>query len=86
LGVGAVGVKEGKKLEICNSDGTLSAANMGEDARRSLGITRRMSLTWEESMKAFGSDDLLRNVLGEELVDKYMAVNEVSYRRGGSVA
>ena len=34
-------------------------------------------------MKAFGSGGLLGNVLGEELVDKYMAVNEVSYGAGG---
>ena len=58
---------------------------MGEDARRWLGITRRISPTWEKSMKAFGSGGLLGNVLGEELVDKYMAVNEVSYRYGGFV-
>ena len=78
-------MKEGKQLELCNSDGILSVANTGEDARRSLGITRRMSLTWEESTKAFRSDDPLRNVLGEELVDKYMAVDEVSYRCQGFV-
>jgi glutamine synthetase len=51
---------------------------MGEEKRRMLGITKRMSLTWEESMKAFGSDALLRNILGGELVDKYLAVSEVS--------
>jgi glutamine synthetase len=80
LGAGTVGVKEGRKLELRNCDGPVSAANMGEEARRSLGITKRMSLTWEESMKAFGSDELLRRILGEELVDKYLAVSETLAR------
>jgi glutamine synthetase len=80
LGVGTVGVKEGKALEVLNADGPVSAANMGEEKRRKLGITKRMPLTWEESMKAFGSDELLRKLLGGELIDKYLAVSEVSPR------
>ena len=79
-----MGVKEGKKLEVLNSDGPVSAANMGEEKRRTFGITKRMSLTWEESMKAFGSDALLRKILGGELVDKYLAVSEVSSRIVGT--
>ena len=86
LGAGTVGVKEGRKLELRNCDGPVSAANMGEEARRSLGITKRMSLTWEESMKAFGSDELLRRILGEELIDKYLAVSEVSCTSGVLIA
>ena len=31
-------------------------------------------------MKAFGSDELLKDILGDELVDKYLAVSEVSSR------
>jgi glutamine synthetase len=79
LGVGTVGVRDGKKLEVHNSDGPVSAANMGEEARRALGITKRMSLTWEESMQVFGSDELIKKILGNELVGKYLAVSEVSH-------
>jgi glutamine synthetase len=80
LGAGTVGVKEGRKLQVLNSDGPISAANMGEEKRRKYGITKRMPLSWEESMKAFGSDELLKDILGDELVDKYLAVSEVSSR------
>jgi glutamine synthetase len=80
LGAGTVGVKEGRKLQVLNADGPISAANMGEEKRRKYGITKRMPLSWEESMKAFGSDELLKDILGDELVDKYLAVSEVSSR------
>jgi len=80
LGAGTVGVKEGKKLQVLNSDGPISAANMGEEKRRKYGITKRMPLSWEESMKAFGSDELLKDILGDELVDKYLAVSETLAR------
>jgi glutamine synthetase len=80
LGAGTVGVKEGRKLQVLNADGPISAANMGEEKRRKYGIAKRMPLSWEESMKAFGSDELLKDILGDELVDKYLAVSEVSSR------
>jgi glutamine synthetase len=73
------GIKEGRKLEVLNSDGPLSAANMGEENRKKLGITERMPLSWKESMGAFSSDELLRHILGRELIDKYLAVSEVSF-------
>jgi len=72
-----VGVKEGKKLQLDNCD-IQTAAHLGEAGRKALGITQRMSLTWEESMKAFGADEVMRSVLGGELVDNYLAVNEAS--------
>lgn len=77
LGAGSVGVKEGQKLRMGNCDGQ-TAANMGEAGRKALGITQRMSLTWEESRKAFGADEVVRSVLGNEMVDTYLAVNEAS--------
>jgi len=75
LGAGSVGVKEGKKLQLDNCD-IQTAAHLGEAGRKALGITQRMSLTWEESRKAFGADEVVRSVLGGELVDNYLAVNE----------
>jgi glutamine synthetase len=77
--VGTVGVKDGKKLEVINSDGPVSAANMGEETRRTFGITKRMPLTKEESIREFISDGVLRSVLGAELTDKYISVNKVSF-------
>ena len=85
LGSGTAGVVEGKKLELRNSDGPISAANMGEEARRKLGITKRMPLTWEESIKAFKSDELLKKILGSEVVDMYLSVNEVSCTSGAPI-
>lgn len=77
LGAGSVGVKEGHKLRIGNCDRQI-AANMEEAGRKALGITQRMSLTWEESRKAFGADEVVRGVLGNDVVDTYLVVNEAS--------
>lgn len=77
LGVGSVGVREGHSLQIGNCDGE-TAALLDEAGRRALGITQRMSLTWEESRKAFNADKVLRSVLGNEMVDTYLTVNEAS--------
>lgn len=79
LGVGAVGVKENVKLQSgnCIAD---SAAQLGEEGRKALGITERMSLTWEEARTAFGADEVVRKILGSELVEKYLAVNKVGLR------
>jgi glutamine synthetase len=75
LGAGSVGVEEGQKLQLGNCD-KQTAANLGEAGREALGITQRMSLSWEESRKAFSADEVLRNVLGGELMDNYLSVNE----------
>ena len=79
LGVGAVGVKENTKLQSGDCL-TSSAAEMGEEGRKALGIAERMSLTWEEARKAFEADDVVRKVLGSEFVKKYLDVNKVSAR------
>ena len=79
LGVGAEGVKENAKLKSGNCLAT-SAAELGEEGRKALGITERMSLTWEEARRAFEADDVIRKVLGSELVKKYLDVNKVSPR------
>lgn len=77
LGAGAIGVQENHQLKSGNCvDKT--AAELGEEGRRALGITERMSLTWEEARKAFAADDVVRKVLGSDLADKYLSVNEVS--------
>ena len=77
LGVGAFGVKERTKLQSGDCSAT-SAAELGEEGRKALGITERMSVTWEEARKAFGADEVIRKVLGSELVEKYLNVNKVS--------
>jgi glutamine synthetase len=80
LGVGHRGIRDGAVLNIRDCNGAVSAAAMGEEARRAMGITQRMPLTWEEARELFIQDVVIREVLGDELVNKFKDVNEVSER------
>ena len=53
LGVGLYGIQSEAQLKIQDSPGPVSSAQMMEEARQKLAITRRMSLTWEESRKSY---------------------------------
>ena len=78
LGVGFAGIQDNAQLTIEDCRGPMTAAGMTEEARRELGITQRMSLTWEESRQRLSENQLLREtVLGPELMDKYLSVNKV---------
>ena len=78
LGVGFAGIEDNIELAIQDCPGPPTAAEMSEEERQALGITQRMSLTWEESRTRLSESVLLRDrVLGSELVEKYLAVNKV---------
>ncbi|KAG5636329.1 hypothetical protein H0H81_008413 [Sphagnurus paluster] len=79
LGVGFSGIRTQAVLTMKDCDGlTKTAAQMTEDERRALGITRRMALTWEEARANLAANQLLKDhVLGPEFTEKYLAVNQV---------
>ena len=82
LGVGIAGVQDNTQLTIGDCRGPMTAAEMTEEARRELGITQKMSLTWEESRQRLSEDGLFREtILGPELMDKFLSVNKVSGRQ-----
>ncbi|KAF5364993.1 hypothetical protein D9758_008090 [Tetrapyrgos nigripes] len=85
LGMGLEGIKRKSKLETkdCSYEmskgvwNTKTPAQMSEQERKQLGITKRFPLTWEEAREKFGSDEMVRKVFGEEFVKKYLSVNKV---------
>ncbi|KAG5643453.1 hypothetical protein DXG03_000926 [Asterophora parasitica] len=77
LGAGFAGIRDMVELTIKDCSGSQTAAKMTEERRQALGITKRMSLTWEEARSRLSNNALLRDsVLGAELTEKYLAVNE----------
>lgn len=78
LGVGSKGVREGFPLEIQDCPGPLSAAQLSEEERKRLGITQRVSLSWEEARDKFSQDSAMKEIFGANMVDKYLSVNKVS--------
>jgi glutamine synthetase len=78
LGVGLDGIKRDVKLTIHDCPGPVTAAEMTEEGRRALGITSRMSLSWEESRSNLKANKLLtEHILGPELMEKYLNVHTV---------
>ncbi|KAG6828009.1 hypothetical protein H0H92_009701 [Tricholoma furcatifolium] len=77
LGSGFAGVRDKMVLKVQDCPGPKTAAQLTEDERQALGITQRMALTWEEARRNLSGNKLLRDsVLGVELTEKYLAVNQ----------
>jgi glutamine synthetase len=65
------------QMQDCGLGPETTAANMGEENRKKLGITERMPLTWEEAESAFASSKLVDNVFGNNFKQTYVSVNKV---------
>ncbi|KAF5387245.1 hypothetical protein D9757_006859 [Collybiopsis confluens] len=76
IGAGLTGLKSGKALEVQDVKGPKCAWEMDEDERRAKGITKRMPLTIEQARTFLEEDKVMREVLGSEMVDKYLSVNK----------
>jgi len=76
LGAASNGIQEKAVLGVKDCTGPVSAAQMSEEERRKLGITQRMSLTWEQSREKFAKDEVLAKVFGPEMVQKFLAANK----------
>jgi glutamine synthetase len=76
VGAGMVGVKRGQDLTMRACD-TL-AHMMSREERESLGIINDLPRTIAEARESFDGCWELKGVLGEQFVEKYLAVNKVS--------
>ena len=80
ISAGMDGVSKDIECQIqdcCGLEPEMTAANMGEDNRRKLGITERMPLTWQDARLAFGKCELVDNAFGSNFKAKYLDVNKV---------
>jgi len=84
--VGLEGIKAQAELKISDCSylpskpgvfNTLTPAQMSEESRKGLGITKRLPLSWEEARKRFKEDEMMVKVFGQEFVEKYSSVNKV---------
>jgi glutamine synthetase len=80
LGAGYyLGIRSNLELTVSDCPGPKTAAQMSEDERRALGISKRMPLSWSEARERFDSDAELSEVLGTEFREKYLSVNKVRF-------
>ncbi|TDL24695.1 FLU1-II [Rickenella mellea] len=75
LASGMMGVRSASPLVV--RDCQALAASLTEDQRTAIGVTKRMPLNIEEARDYLKADSALVSAMGEELVEKYLAVNEV---------
>jgi glutamine synthetase len=76
IAAGAKGIMDRASLKVKDLS-TASAAEISPEERAALGIKDRMSLSAEEARQRFKDDPLLREWLGEDVVDAYLSVNKV---------
>ncbi|KAF9268833.1 glutamine synthetase guanido kinase [Marasmius fiardii PR-910] len=76
IGAGLTGLKEKKELEVKDCQGPKCAWQMDDGERKALGIIKRMPLNIEEARENLERDVVMRGVLGDELVEKYLSVNK----------
>ncbi|KAJ7284618.1 hypothetical protein C8J57DRAFT_1289106 [Mycena rebaudengoi] len=74
---GLMGLQTMKELEMKDCRGPKTAAEMTESERLSMGITKRMPLNISEARSNLELDSALSEVLGTELVEKFLAVNKL---------
>ena len=76
IGAGMVGVKRGQDLTMRACDAM--AYKLSKQERQDLGIIDNLPRTIAEARESFDGCWELKGVLGEEFVEKYLAVNRVS--------
>lgn len=74
IGAGLDGIKT-KQVLATKDCGQKSAAELTEDERQEMGITNRLPLSVEQARKNLQEDAVLTQVLGKELVEKFLAVS-----------
>ena len=75
LGAGMDGVKQGMRLVVGMCQ--VAPSEMTAEERQRKGADVRMPLSVEEARSTLRGNEVIRKVMGEELVEKYLAVNAV---------
>ncbi|ESK84705.1 glutamine synthetase guanidokinase [Moniliophthora roreri MCA 2997] len=75
IGAGLTGLKSKKKLEVKDCVGPKCAWQMDDAERKAFGITKRMPLNIEQARENLEQDEVLKKIMGDVLVEKYLAVN-----------
>lgn len=78
LACGILGVRDDLALTVKNCEVPRTAAEMTVEEREALGITKRLPLNIGEARQYLDADDAIKDILGSELVDNFIKINEVT--------
>jgi glutamine synthetase len=73
FGAGLVGIKTRQALQSQDCKDK-SAAEMTEEERRAMGVTKRLPLSVEQAAKYLREDKVLTEILGDDMVTAFLAV------------
>ncbi|KAF9240408.1 hypothetical protein BU15DRAFT_87638 [Melanogaster broomeanus] len=76
LSAGIIGIRDTQELTLKNCVGSQTAAQMTAAERKGMGITKRMPLNIEEARRYLLQDSAVVELLGSELVNAFVTVNE----------
>ncbi|KAJ6466605.1 hypothetical protein C8R47DRAFT_1326242 [Mycena vitilis] len=76
LAGGLIGLRSMMELDVQDCPGPKTAAELSEDERQALGITKRMPSSIDEARKNLEEDSVLCEVLGRDMVEGYISVNK----------
>ncbi|KAK1219579.1 hypothetical protein PQX77_017700 [Marasmius sp. AFHP31] len=77
IGAGVAGVEGKKELDVGDCKGPKCAWEMTEEERRALGIVKRLPVSIDEARRNLEEDRVMKEVLGEEMVEAYLITNKV---------
>ena len=80
LACGIIGVRDNLELTVKNCDVARSAAQMSVEEREGFGITKKLPLDIGEARRCLAADDAIKDLVGVELVESFINVNEVRCR------
>ena len=81
LPCGIIGVRDNLELMVKNCDVGHSAAQMSvEEREAAFGITKTLPLDIGEARRCLAADDAIKDLVGVELVESFINVNEVKRR------
>ncbi|KAF9220852.1 glutamine synthetase/guanido kinase [Gyrodon lividus] len=76
LAAGIHGISSAQVLTVKNCEGPKTAAEMTDAERGAMGITKRMPLSIEEARRCLLQDRALKDLLGPQIVETFVRVNE----------
>jgi len=76
IGAGMIGVDKGCEVQAKNCVGATTPADMNDEERKQMGIISRMPLSLDEATACLQGDTQLRERLGDDMVETYLALNK----------
>ena len=84
IAAGLLGVRD--RIPLTQKDTPVDVSTLTDEEREELGITNRLPSTLQQSLNCLSQDQPLIDMLGQDLVDDYLAVKEAEMKMLGGMS